>query len=115
PVLQRLRRQPVPAIQKSGPLARLRLRGEDIHRAVVSGEVSAGVAGLLWHAPTELAQFAAIGGVMAQDRIDIKNLLLRTIIGLNDWEREKRQDVLINLTLFTDMRAAGQSDDAADI
>ena len=52
---------------------------------------------------------------MAQDRIHIKNLLLRTIIGLNDWEREKRQDVLINLTLFTDMRAAGQSDDAADI
>lgn len=52
---------------------------------------------------------------MAHDRIHIKNLLLRTIIGLNDWEREKRQDVLINLTLFTDMRAAGQSDDAADV
>jgi len=52
---------------------------------------------------------------MAQDRIHIKNLLLRTIIGLNDWEREKRQDVLINLTLFTDMRAAGRSDDASDI
>jgi len=52
---------------------------------------------------------------MAPDRIHIKNLLLRTIIGLNDWEREKRQDVLINLTLFTDMRAAGQSDDAADV
>lgn len=52
---------------------------------------------------------------MAQDRIHVKNLLLRTIIGLNDWEREKRQDVLINLTLFTDMRAAGRSDDAANI
>ncbi|NLE53102.1 MAG: FolB domain-containing protein, partial [Chloroflexi bacterium] len=52
---------------------------------------------------------------MAHDRIHIKNLLLRTIIGLNDWEREKRQDVLINLTLFTDMHAAGQSDDAADV
>ncbi len=52
---------------------------------------------------------------MAQDRIHIKNLLLRAIIGLNDWEREKRQDVLVNLTLFTDMRAAGRSDNAADI
>lgn len=52
---------------------------------------------------------------MAQDRIHVKNLLLRAIIGLNDWEREKPQDILINLTLFTDMRAAGRSDDAADI
>lgn len=51
---------------------------------------------------------------MAHDRIHITNLLLRPIIGLNDWEREKRQDVLINLTLFTDLRAAGQSDDARD-
>ena len=44
---------------------------------------------------------------MAQDKIIIKDLLLRGIIGLNDWEREKPQDILINLTLFTDMRAAG--------
>jgi FolB domain-containing protein len=51
----------------------------------------------------------------AQDKIIVKDLLLRGIIGLNDWEREKKQDILINLTLFTDMRAAGRSDDAADI
>ena len=49
------------------------------------------------------------------DKIIVKDLLLRGIIGLNDWEREKPQDILINLTLFTDMRAAGQSDDAADV
>jgi FolB domain-containing protein len=49
------------------------------------------------------------------DKIIVKDLLLRGIIGLNDWEREKQQDILINLTLFTDMRAAGQSDDPADI
>ncbi|MBI5960794.1 MAG: dihydroneopterin aldolase [Chloroflexi bacterium] len=52
---------------------------------------------------------------MAHDKIIIKDLLLRGIIGFNDWEREKKQDILINLTLFTDMRAAGQSDNAADI
>lgn len=51
----------------------------------------------------------------AQDKIIIKNLLLRGIIGINDWEREKRQDILVNLTLLADLRAAGQSDNADDI
>ena len=50
----------------------------------------------------------------AQDKIVVKDLLLRGLIGFNDWEREKQQDILINLTLFTDMRAAGESDDVAD-
>ncbi len=48
------------------------------------------------------------------DRIMIKDLLLRGILGLNDWEREKQQDLLINLEVFLDVRAAGQSDDVAD-
>ena len=47
------------------------------------------------------------------DRIVIKDLLLRTIIGVNDDERTNRQDVLINLTLETETRAAGRSDDIA--
>jgi FolB domain-containing protein len=49
------------------------------------------------------------------DKILVKNLLLRGIIGLNDWEREKPQDILINLTLFTDIRPGGDSDSADDI
>jgi FolB domain-containing protein len=53
--------------------------------------------------------------VPAEDKIIVKDLLLRGIIGLNDWEREKPQDILINLILFTDMRAAGQSDNPDDI
>jgi FolB domain-containing protein len=52
---------------------------------------------------------------MENDKIIIKDLLLRGIIGLNDWEREKQQDILINLTLFTDMRRAGESDNPDDI
>ena len=48
------------------------------------------------------------------DRIEIKDLLLRTIIGINEEERRKRQDVLINITMFADMHAAGASDDIAD-
>lgn len=48
------------------------------------------------------------------DRIHVRDLLLRTIIGVNPDERENRQDVLINLTLYTDTRAAGQSDKIRD-
>jgi D-erythro-7,8-dihydroneopterin triphosphate epimerase len=48
------------------------------------------------------------------DQIHIRDLLLRAIIGINDEERRNRQDVLINLTLDVDMRAAGESDDIQD-
>ena len=48
---------------------------------------------------------------MAQDKIIIHDLLLRGIIGLNDWEREKKQDILINMTLFTDTRPGALDDD----
>ena len=48
------------------------------------------------------------------DQIQIKDLLLRTIIGINEEERRNRQDVLINITLYADTRPAGRSDDIAD-
>lgn len=48
------------------------------------------------------------------DKIYIRDLALRCIIGLYPEEREKKQDVLINATLITDLRAAGQSDDLSD-
>ena len=48
------------------------------------------------------------------DQIQIKDLLLRTIIGINDEERRNRQDVLINIVLYADTRAAGASDDIND-
>jgi dihydroneopterin aldolase/D-erythro-7,8-dihydroneopterin triphosphate epimerase len=48
------------------------------------------------------------------DQILIKDLFLRTIIGVNDDERSNRQDVLINLVLDVDTRAAGRSDDMHD-
>lgn len=49
------------------------------------------------------------------DRILVKDLLLRGVIGLNDWEREVRQDILINLVMDTDTRAAAAGDDEAEI
>ena len=48
------------------------------------------------------------------DKILIKDLHLRTIIGINEEERRNRQDVLINVTLYADTRAAGASDDIDD-
>lgn len=48
------------------------------------------------------------------DEIQIKDLLLRTIIGINDEERHSRQDVLINVTLWADLQPAAASDNIAD-
>jgi len=48
------------------------------------------------------------------DQIQIKDLLLRAILGINEEERRNRQDVLINITLHADTRAAGRSDGIAD-
>ena len=48
------------------------------------------------------------------DQIEIKDLLLRAVIGITDFERRDRQDVLINLVLETDTRPAGRSDDIGD-
>jgi FolB domain-containing protein len=48
------------------------------------------------------------------DQILISDLLLRTIIGINEEEREKKQDVLINISMDVDLKAAGNSDEIAD-
>ena len=48
------------------------------------------------------------------DKVIIKNLLVRGIIGVNDWERKRPQDILINITLFTDTRLAAETDDIND-
>jgi FolB domain-containing protein len=48
------------------------------------------------------------------DRILITDLLLRCIIGINDDERRDKQDVVINVVLWADLRAAGRSDQVAD-
>ncbi len=45
------------------------------------------------------------------DKVIIKDLLVRGIIGIHDWEREKPQDILINIVVFTDIKKAGETDD----
>ena len=48
------------------------------------------------------------------DKVIIKNLLARGIIGVNDWERKRAQNILINITLWTDTRRAAETDDIND-
>lgn len=52
--------------------------------------------------------------VSSLDRIHIKDLLLRCIVGINPDERQNKQDVVINLTLFADLAKACTSDDIDD-
>jgi FolB domain-containing protein len=44
------------------------------------------------------------------DKVIIKDLVARGIIGVNDWEREKPQEILINIVAFTDTHKAAASD-----
>ena len=48
------------------------------------------------------------------DQIEISDLHLRAIIGINPDERNNRQDILINIILDVDTRPASASDDIAD-
>ena len=47
------------------------------------------------------------------DKTFIKDLLVRGIIGIRDWERVTPQDILINVTVFSDTTRAAQTDDIA--
>lgn len=45
------------------------------------------------------------------DKVFIKDLLVRGVIGIREWERKRAQDILINVTVFTDTDRAAQTDD----
>ena len=48
------------------------------------------------------------------DQVFIRDLSVRGIIGINDWEREKKQEILINIVIYTDLHKAGASDEMVD-
>jgi FolB domain-containing protein len=45
------------------------------------------------------------------DKIIIKNLVARGVIGIHAWEREQPQEILINLVLYLDLLQVGENDD----
>jgi dihydroneopterin aldolase/D-erythro-7,8-dihydroneopterin triphosphate epimerase len=53
-------------------------------------------------------------GSRSLDRIVIRDLLVRGIVGINPEERRERQDIQINVTMWADTRPAAASDDIAD-
>lgn len=48
------------------------------------------------------------------DKVIIKDLLARGVIGINDWERKINQDILINIVAITDTHRAGETDNIED-
>ena len=46
--------------------------------------------------------------------IRIKNLRVRTIIGINEWERDAPQDVIINIEMELDGKRVSQTDSIDD-
>lgn len=47
------------------------------------------------------------------DKVIVKDLLIRGIIGINPDERIKKQDILVNLIIYTDISRAAETDDIA--
>ncbi len=68
------------------------------------------------HRPTTISEAGetATPHALPLDRIAIRDLLVRGIVGINPEERRNRQDIVVNATLYVDTRPAGASDDIAD-
>lgn len=45
------------------------------------------------------------------DKICIRDIQLQCIIGVNEEERHKKQDVVVNICLYADLKQAGITDD----
>ena len=48
------------------------------------------------------------------DKVFIRDLMVHGVIGVYEWERHEPQEILINVTLDTDLHKAGESDELAD-
>lgn len=48
------------------------------------------------------------------DIIYLTDLRIKTVIGVYDWEREIKQEIVIDLEMGSDIRAAAASDDIKD-
>lgn len=48
------------------------------------------------------------------DKILIKDLLIRGVIGISEREREQPQDILVNIEISADISTAGKTDDVED-
>ncbi len=51
---------------------------------------------------------------MPQDKILINDLHVRGILGVNEWERRQKQDIVLNIELSTDTRDAARNDNVEE-
>lgn len=51
---------------------------------------------------------------MPQDKILINDLHVRGILGVNEWERRQKQDIVLNIELSTDTRIAARNDNVEE-
>jgi len=49
-----------------------------------------------------------------EDQVIIRDLVARGILGVNDWERDQPQEILINIMLTTDITRAAETDRIED-
>ena len=61
----------------------------------------------------DAASVCQLSDFIMQDRVLIRDLLLRCVIGINEHERNQRQDVLVNVDMWADLSAAAASDDVS--
>ncbi|MCX5645092.1 MAG: dihydroneopterin aldolase [Phycisphaerae bacterium] len=50
----------------------------------------------------------------APDRVFIRDLAIRCIVGTEELERQEKQEVLVDITLYADLRKAGRTDALED-
>jgi dihydroneopterin aldolase/D-erythro-7,8-dihydroneopterin triphosphate epimerase len=50
----------------------------------------------------------------APDRVFIRDLTIRCIVGIDAHERQEKQDVFVDITMHTDLRKAGRTDALED-
>jgi dihydroneopterin aldolase/D-erythro-7,8-dihydroneopterin triphosphate epimerase len=50
----------------------------------------------------------------APDRVFIRDLAIRCIVGIDEHERQEKQDILVHITLHTDLGKAGRTDALED-
>lgn len=48
------------------------------------------------------------------DKVFIKDLLVRGIIGISERERSKKQDIVVNIVIYTDITKGAETDDIDD-
>ena len=48
------------------------------------------------------------------DRVLIRDLMVRGVIGISERERKEKQDIVVNVVMFADITKAGESDNIED-